>query len=106
MRVLEARSNQWTTAVDLQDVFFRFTMDSATDFLFGTTIGSQPQGLKQHGNPFVEARKVTNQFTQDFEAAQECLMKGIRLDSFYWLEHTTEFRQYTKRVHDYVDQYI
>ncbi|PYI18962.1 cytochrome P450 [Aspergillus violaceofuscus CBS 115571] len=28
------------TAVDLQDLFFRYTIDSATDFLFGQSVGS------------------------------------------------------------------
>jgi hypothetical protein len=43
MRALDftKQPNKWTDTVDLQVLFFRLTLDSATEFLFGQSVDSQ-----------------------------------------------------------------
>ncbi|RDW86908.1 N-alkane-inducible cytochrome P450 [Aspergillus mulundensis] len=62
------------TVVDLQDLFFRYTIDSATDFLFGQSVGTLKKSQSELG--FVEA----------FNYAQKAvIMRGMlgRLSMFY-----------------------
>lgn len=35
------KDDKWTETLDLQTFFFRFTLDSATEFLFGESVDSQ-----------------------------------------------------------------
>lgn len=51
------------TEVDLQELFFRYTLDSATEFLFGQSVGS----LKENG--------LEPAFAQAFHYAQTAIMK-------------------------------
>lgn len=53
--------------MDLQDLFFRYTIDSATDFLFGQSVGS----LKETQSKFT--------FAQAFNYAQEAIITRITL---------------------------
>jgi cytochrome P450 len=51
------------TIVDLQDLFFRYTMDSATEFLFGQSVGSLKNDSSEPN------------FAYAFQYAQEAIMK-------------------------------
>lgn len=50
------------TLVDLQDAFFRYTLDSATEFLFGQAVGSLKDNSSDH------------KFAQSFKYAQEAII--------------------------------
>jgi cytochrome P450 len=41
IKVVPIESDGWTAEVNLQQMFFRLTIDSATEFLFGQSVGSQ-----------------------------------------------------------------
>jgi cytochrome P450 len=41
LKVIPVESDGWTAEVNLQQMFFRLTIDSATQFLFGQSVGSQ-----------------------------------------------------------------
>ncbi|KAH3917960.1 hypothetical protein HBH56_047170 [Parastagonospora nodorum] len=62
------------TVVDLQDAFFRYTLDSATEFLFGQAVGS----LKGHSSD--------QKFAQAFKYAQEAIITRGALGplSMFW----------------------
>ena len=81
--------------VDLQPLFFRFTMDTTTHFLFGQAVDSL-----QPGSGGEEA------FAGAFNRAQDHLARRIRLGNLYWLSGTRELRKASKVVHDYVDGII
>ncbi|GKZ23501.1 hypothetical protein AbraIFM66951_008537 [Aspergillus brasiliensis] len=55
------------TVVDLQDLFFRYTIDSATDFLFGQSVGSLKMDQNEPG------------FAQAFNYAQEAITMHLVL---------------------------
>lgn len=41
MKVIPIDSDGWTAEINIQQMFFRLTLDSATEFLFGQSVGSQ-----------------------------------------------------------------
>lgn len=84
----------WTELVDIQPLFFRLTIDSATEFLFGESVNSQ-LGL----NP-------NDTFAQDFDKAQKLISVAGRFGSLYWLKHDKEFFATAKKVHDYIDYFV
>ena len=48
MRALPINGSGWTLQVDLQVLFFRLTLDSACEFLFGESVNSQLDNLPQY----------------------------------------------------------
>jgi len=41
LKVIPIKSDGWTAEINIQEMFFRLTIDSATEFLFGQSVGSQ-----------------------------------------------------------------
>lgn len=58
------------TVVDLQDLFFRYTIDSATDFLFGQSVGT------------LKKTQSDSSFAEAFHYAQEAILTRGMLGSF------------------------
>ena len=56
MRALPTDNAGWTPEVDLQVLFFRLTLDSACEFLFGESVNSQLDNLPQYGIPTSSGR--------------------------------------------------
>lgn len=86
------------STIDLQDLFFRYTIDSATEFLFGESANSLAPGVSvAFGGRFAEA----------FTRAQARVAEASRTlglsDLLGW---GAQFKKDTKLIHDFVDQYI
>ena len=97
-------------AVDIQDAAGRFTLDSATEFLFGTCVNSldaglvYPEGHSFEGMPHSSVESVAEKFARAFSAAQwEVSLRGF-LEDLWPLEEMWEDR--TKKHMDVVDAYI
>jgi cytochrome P450 len=91
----------WTQFVDLQPLFFRLTLDSATEFLFGESVGSQ----LIDGPDKPEADEEFS-FAYAFDRSQYVLSIAARLGSNYWVAHTPQFHRMVKRVHSFVDYFV
>lgn len=89
----------WTDLVDLQPLFFRLTLDSATEFLFGESVNSQLEE-NQSGS------EKDGSFASAFDKAQYTLAIGARLGPNYWIVHFPEFHRMVKQVHEYVDYFV
>lgn len=103
MRVLDTKAagDGWTSLVDLKALFFRLTLDSATELLLGESTNSQlitaeSQEKEQEGRAFVAA----------FDAAQQTLAVGARLGHNYRLVHTSAFRRNVQMAHDFVNHFV
>ena len=81
--------------VDLQPLFFKFTLDTTTYLLFGRSIGS----LKTNSH------KVET-FANSFRVAQEYLSHRGRLGPFYWMYGGKKFREANVAVHEFIDTTI
>jgi cytochrome P450 len=80
--------------VDLQPLFFRLTMDSATAFLFRKSVDSLKPGQAEDAERFNEA----------FQFAQEYIKKRYQFGRHCWLMNSRKYQSVCRTVHDFVDK--
>lgn len=97
MLALPVDQTGWTAVTDVQPIFFRLTIDSATEFLFGECIESQETAVKSGRN---------DEFSYHFDKAQwYCAQRG-RYEKLHWITNTQESRDSTQHVHEFVDRFV
>jgi len=84
------------STIDLQTLFFRLTLDSATEFLFGESVNSLSA---------IEG-SVQERFGTAFDFAQGRLGNRSRLGLLVHLYRDTEFNEACKTVHRFVDNIV
>ncbi|MCJ1281483.1 hypothetical protein MMC26_000803 [Xylographa opegraphella] len=82
--------------VDLQPLFFRFTLDTSTAILFGKSVYS----LRSLSS------MDSTKFGKDFDTAQDIVVKRFRLLDLYWFIGGRKFREACSSVHTFVDKII
>ncbi|KAI1496097.1 putative N-alkane-inducible cytochrome P450 [Biscogniauxia marginata] len=87
-------STRWTEKVDLAPLFFKFTLDTATEFIFGQSTNS----LKQDGD--------VKDMSRHFNEAKVWIDKRGALAKFYWLLNSKEFKEHCKTIHEFVDSIV
>ncbi|CAJ2500194.1 Uu.00g030470.m01.CDS01 [Anthostomella pinea] len=88
-------STGWTTKVDLAPLFFKFTLDTATEFIFGQSTNSLGQGT-------AGGREIDH----DFNEAKVWIDKRGALAKFYWLMNSKEFKANCSTIHDFADSLV
>ncbi|KNG89322.1 cytochrome P450 52A12 [Aspergillus nomiae NRRL 13137] len=89
---------------DIQPLFYLLTLDSATHFLFGESVGSMDsQGSDCLVNSSV---KDSEGFAEAFNTSQKWLSARARAVDLYWMINPKEFREANRRVHEVVDHYV
>lgn len=84
--------------IDLQPLFFKFTLDTTTALLFGkSTYSLKADSATDNRN---------KAFAYDFDAAQGGLAKRFRLAPWHFFYNPPKFRRACFAVHDFVDKYI
>jgi cytochrome P450 len=120
----------WTKEVDLQELFYKFTLDTATEFLFGESTESQLAGLSGRQGGDEEGDSVNSKsksklaaatksagsgmdFATAFNVAQDFLSWQLRIPEFLWpitqLPVFSSYRRYAQSlniVHSLVNQYV
>ena len=85
------------STIDLSELFFRLTIDSATEFLFGDSTNSlAPGGSKESANQFADA----------FNYSQYAVGNHFRLGPLAAVIPDSKFDRDVKMVHDFVDAYV
>lgn len=89
---------------DVQRLFFLLTLDSATHFLFGESVGCMTPG----SNSLLAKSAVGNAegFAEAFNKSQHYLASRSRAQNFYWLINSKDFKDSNKKVHEVVDHYV
>lgn len=90
------RISENSQCVDLQSLFFRLTLDTTTNYLFGTSTNSLGENQGSEGSNFAE----------DFEIAQNYVVQRFRLLDLYWLIGGKRFRNACSSVHQFMDSII
>jgi len=103
MQVIPVSADGWTDVVDVQTIFFRLTLDTSTEFLFGESVESQISDLQRQNNN--EALSHVT-FSQEFDRSQWYLFFRIRLQRLYWIIDTRAFRHSIEVVHEYTDHFV
>lgn len=68
--------------VDLQPLFFRYTLDTTTSMLFGKLVSSL-----EHS----DGTQAASEFAESFRVAQHYLHQRSRLINWYWLLDGPDF---------------
>lgn len=107
IQILKKHISKYTngTPFDIQELLFRFTIDTATEFLFGESchslmdelIGLFPKNSSDVGN---------QEFAQAFSYSQVYLNQRMLLDKFYFLLNGKKFKECNKVVHKFTDFYV
>lgn len=85
-----------SSTFDLCSLFFKLTLDSSTEFLFGESTNSLTSAEDSEQQLFGKA----------FDFAQKAMNNRTRLGIFKFLHRDTEFDQACKTVHDFVDKIV
>ena len=94
----------WTPQIDLSPLFFRLTIDSATEFLFGQSIQSQiPPSEKTW---MLNEQFNSNSLADAFDRGTAVLGVRSRLSDFYWLYSPKQFEKDCQQVHQFADHYV
>lgn len=99
-RLMELMDQSAGEVVDLQPLFFRLTLDSATEFLLGESVNTLLPGAEASG------KDGEMGFGQAFDTSQKYLMVRMRAMGLYWLVNNKEFRTANKICHDFVDRFV
>jgi cytochrome P450 len=92
--LLNCISDAKSGVVDLQPLFFRFTQDKTTAFLFGESIRSLQAGSK------------AAEFEEAFNIAQSTVAMRFRLLDLYWLIGGRKFRKSCEAAHKFTDEIL
>ncbi|KAK9372169.1 cytochrome P450 [Lipomyces chichibuensis] len=109
--LMSCLSRSRTESCDIQELFYRLTLDSATEFLFGESVQSlclTPESAdKQTDNIYVVVSDAGKRgFTDAFNYCQEVLAIRAIMRSFCWLLNPKDFRETTAVAHKFVDYYV
>ncbi|PYI15980.1 cytochrome P450 [Aspergillus japonicus CBS 114.51] len=99
MRLMPVDATGWTEPTDIQTIFFRLTLDSATEFLFGESVESQAAALRS-------GSKTQDDFATQFDRGQWYAAQRARFEKIYWIVNNKESREVENFVHAYVDRFV
>jgi cytochrome P450 len=90
---------------DLQDLFFSFTVDTATEFLFGESV----KCLEDESIGFPKDQSDIPgrpEFADAFNRAQIHMSNRVIFQEFYWLYNPRDFKQSNRIVHSWAEYYV
>jgi cytochrome P450 len=99
----------------MMPLLYNFTLDTATDFLFGESIESQKVAIAARNDTAMDkqAREAVaaqiekaQEFTSSFAIANEYMLRRIRLQSLYFLGDSFKFRKAVRRIRRVTDRYV
>lgn len=96
------------TPFDIQELFFKMTLDTATEFLFGESTNCLLETLNNSNNKSSALSTIGGEegFANAFNKAQDFGVRRVRAQDLYWLITSAEFRRHCKNVHQVVDYYV
>ncbi|KAK2613284.1 hypothetical protein N8I77_000206 [Diaporthe amygdali] len=97
----------WTNLVDLQVLFFRLTLDSATEFLLGESADSQLQNIPGYSKKLNSAEDIHNiDFAFHFDRGQAGLATRAHFGPLYWAYSPAPFRESIRQCNMFMDHYV
>jgi cytochrome P450 len=103
LKHLEVDKDGWTNTTDLLPLFFRLTIDSASEFLFGRSVNTQLNALPGYSNSDSVEDAA---FVKAFEDSQDHIAKAFRLNDWWSLGITKAYRDSAAVVHKYIDRFV
>jgi cytochrome P450 len=106
MHALPANKDGWTDVTDIQPLFFRLTIDSATEFLFGESVDSQLSSLPNYKSKRTGNSVSEKDFATAFDQAQASVIMAARLGEMWWLAFDKVFRRNRDTCWNFMDHYV
>jgi cytochrome P450 len=106
MRAIRVNSDGWTDVTDIQPLFFRLTIDSATEFLFGESVDSQLTALPDYASSRPPMAVSEKEFATSFDAAQAGVATATRLGELAFLARDKTFRHHRDVCWAFIDHYV
>lgn len=89
---------------DLQEYFYRFTVDTSTEFLFGQSVyGLLDETIGEYRDEEFEGQF---KFYEAFNRVQEIMATRVMLQKMYMIYNPNDFKENTKIVHNFADYYV
>lgn len=89
---------------DIQPLFFKLTIDSGTEFLFGESCSSLQDDIVNLSE--LEGPEGVELFPEAFNTSQYYLLLRSGLQNLYFLLTTRKFRKCNRIVHNFADYYV
>jgi len=102
----QTNTNGWTGLVDLQSLFFKLTLDTATEFLFGESVNSQLHQSSEINSPGGKVNPNDIDFATAFDKGQMALATRARFGDKFWLVNPKGFKQACKDCNDFIDHFV
>lgn len=112
-------SDGWTAPTLMMPLLYNFTLDTATDFLFGESIQTQREATAARSKAAAEGgttlqqrgsreapQGVAQEFASAFEIAHEYMLGRIQLQSLYFLSDGPKFRRAVGRIRELTERYV
>lgn len=106
MRVLPINKDGWTDVTDMQALFFRLTIDSATEFLFGESVDSQLANLPDYTSSRHSIAVKEKDFATSFDKAQAAIALAARMGELSWIAFDKDFRRHRDICWQFIDHYV
>ncbi|KFY20944.1 hypothetical protein V491_03293, partial [Pseudogymnoascus sp. VKM F-3775] len=107
MRAIVPTASGWTDTLDLQVIFFRLTLDSATEFLFGESVDSQVAALPGYQRTTARDQSQDEKvFSAAFDKGQMVLATRFRLKGLYMLYNPSSFTKACSDCHAFIDHFV
>ena len=109
---LEIKQDGWTDRVDLQNLFYNLTLDTATEFLYGQSAHSSKVSASNaaHDAPLRNTRDANDPdkviFGHHFDEGKSWTGTRSLLGKWAWLAHSPQFSRNCQTVHNYVDRFV
>lgn len=105
----------WTKGDDMLPLFYNFTLDTATDFLFGESANSQAAAATLrdiHGEDYhpntneVQKAQAVQSFSDSFPLINDTIMSRANLQKLWWLGDGFAFRRALRTVKDFAEHFV
>ncbi|RVX73616.1 hypothetical protein B0A52_02506 [Exophiala mesophila] len=103
LKQLTIDASGWTESVDLGPIFFRLTMDSATEFLFGQSTNSQVAHDPRNRSSISPHLLRWSDVATSFDRGTSVLGTRARLEDFYWAYNPRYFRDDCVKIRQFAD---
>lgn len=98
LSVIGESEGGWTSTFDIQPLIFNFTLDVATDFLFGTSANSQTASISDESSD--------NRFQHHWDSAATFFEVRAILRRYCWLYQPKKFRDHCNAIQAFADKYV
>ena len=95
----------WTSETDLASLFYKFTLDTSTEFLFGESANSQLGGRSSDDGGVLGIIEETD-LAKALHTAQAYMLRRYRIQGLYMLIDGKGFREACRQVQNLADQYV